>query len=105
MHIPSRKKWLLTIIYGFNHAGDSKCLWDELCFIGKDADSPWLVAGDFNNPLNLEDRVGANIFPYEYQPFRDCVEFNGLKDISAKGCFFTWNNKQQCGNRVFTKID
>lgn len=88
-HIPAKKKWLLTIVYGFNQAFERKVLWEELCDIDKEVDSPWIMVGDYNNPLNIEDRMGASVMPHEILPFKDCVEFNWLQDISANGCFYT----------------
>lgn len=37
--------------------------------------------------------------------FRRCVTHCGLDDIKANGCFYTWNNKQQGSDRVFSKLD
>lgn len=28
-----------------------------------------------------------------------------MDDLKFKGCFFTWNNKQEGGDRVFCKLD
>ncbi|XP_048502961.1 uncharacterized protein LOC125498736 [Beta vulgaris subsp. vulgaris] len=39
------------------------------------------------------------------QGFRDCVQFCGVNDIKQAGRFFTWNNKQEGFQRVFSKID
>lgn len=36
-------------------------------------DTPWLVGGDFNNILNIEERVGAPVTVKEIGDFRDCL--------------------------------
>ncbi|XP_057248057.1 uncharacterized protein LOC130590114 [Beta vulgaris subsp. vulgaris] len=61
--------------------------------------------GDFNNVLNMEDRVGAPIRASECTDFRRCVECCSMEDMKATGCFYTWNNKQGEDTRVFSKID
>lgn len=34
----------------------------------------WFVGGDFNNPLNYEDRIGSEIRWKDREHFRHCVE-------------------------------
>lgn len=41
----------------------------------------------------------------EIQEFQNCVSSCGLEDAKTSGNFFTWNNKQQGNNRVFSKLD
>lgn len=37
--------------------------------------------------------------------FRDCVEICEIMDMKHSGSTFTWNNKQEGEDRVFSKID
>ncbi|XP_057250742.1 uncharacterized protein LOC130591438 [Beta vulgaris subsp. vulgaris] len=39
------------------------------------------------------------------EAFRRCVNHCGLDDIKSNGCYYTWNNKQQGSDRVFSKLD
>lgn len=45
------------------------------------------------------------ISSHEYKEFQECVSYNHLRDIKYKGCFYTRNNKQEGGDRVFCKLD
>ncbi|XP_057250736.1 uncharacterized protein LOC130591434 [Beta vulgaris subsp. vulgaris] len=93
-----------SFVYAFNDAGGRKQLWEDLKNLRVD-NAGWIWMGDFNNVLNMEDRVGAPIRASECTDFRRCVECYSMEDMKATGCFYTWNNKQGEDTRVFSKID
>ena len=64
-----------------------------------------MVGGDFNTVLHLNERIGSPVTLQEVEPFRQCLSYCELQEVSASGSFFTWNNKQGGGDRVCTKID
>ncbi|RAL43220.1 hypothetical protein DM860_010002 [Cuscuta australis] len=67
---------------------------------------PWVVIGDFNNPLHIEDRKGGNPIGWEdIADFRNCVVACGLEEMPTQGAFFTWSNRQGQGHRIYSKID
>ena len=51
-----------SFVYAFNEAAQRKALWNGLKKIGDKIDGPWVVVGDFNCPLVLEDRIGRTLF-------------------------------------------
>lgn len=62
---------------------------------------PWLVMGDFNIILEVEDMVHCNIVQdHEIKDFREFVEDAGMTELQEIGRPFTWTN-----NDVFNKID
>lgn len=63
------------------------------------------MGGDFNNPLNFEDRLGSVIRWHEIEKFRNCVELHDFFDMKSNGAKYTWNNKQLGDDRDFSKID
>ncbi|KAL9238855.1 hypothetical protein vseg_013227 [Gypsophila vaccaria] len=95
---------LITMVYAFNAAVDRLCLWEVLNSF-KNYTGPWLVYGDFNNVLFLNERLGAEVQSSEIEPFRKCVKECELVDIKSTGVFFTWNKKQAKVKRVFSRID
>lgn len=66
---------------------------------------PWLVCGDFNNPLSPKERIGSPVLWSEIEGFKHCVDSCGLFDIKSIGFYFTWNNKQDGASRVMCKLD
>lgn len=53
----------------------------------------WLVAGDFNNVLSIEERVGFIVIVNEISEFNNCFGYCKFFDLRYKGSFFIWNNK------------
>ncbi|XP_074277513.1 uncharacterized protein LOC141601143 [Silene latifolia] len=66
---------------------------------------PWSVCGEFNNVLHYNERIGREVTWNDIAAFRECVQYCGLQDITGKGAFFTWNNKQIPSARGFSRID
>lgn len=62
-------------------------LWRELEAV-KTTES-WIVMGDFNSVLNLDERIGAPVRASEVQPFRDCIMHCKLSNINYNGRSFT----------------
>ncbi|KAL2934129.1 50S ribosomal protein L5, partial [Bienertia sinuspersici] len=55
--------------------------------------------------MNKQDRIGTAVRWSEMQPMNICMHGCGLEDMKASGRFYTWSNKQEGENRVFSKID
>ncbi|XP_074283456.1 uncharacterized protein LOC141608003 [Silene latifolia] len=66
---------------------------------------PWVVMGDFNNVLAMNERIGPEVTDSEVREFQECVDFCGLCDIPPQGAFFTWTNKHEIGDLKFSRID
>ncbi|KAL2904358.1 LINE-1 retrotransposable element ORF2 protein [Bienertia sinuspersici] len=98
-------EFFCTFIYAFNEAGNREQLWQDLTDFAASQDGPWLIMGDLNCVLQMEERCGSNVRMQEILPGRMCMERCGLIDIPYGGQFFTWSNKQGGGDRVFSKID
>ncbi|XP_062080470.1 uncharacterized protein LOC133785236 [Humulus lupulus] len=93
----------VTFIYGFNEEDGRRGLWRDLQELSR-LDS-WIVMGDFNDILSKEERIGARVRFKNSVDFSNCVEACQLEDIKYSGNYFTWNNKQQGEERIFSKID
>lgn len=78
-----------TMIYGVSNLKGREELWNDLKLISDQIQGPWVVTGDFNNPLNFEDRIGRPISHSEVDGLRECVYHNGLQDLKATGCVYT----------------
>ena len=81
-------------------------LWTALVGISRSIiQGPRVVMEDFNNVLNLEDNIGSSVTLEEVTGFGQCVRICCLQDMGVCGPFYTWSNKQEGNNRVFSKID
>ncbi|KAL2932526.1 LINE-1 retrotransposable element ORF2 protein [Bienertia sinuspersici] len=98
-------EFFCTFIYGFNEAEKRLGLWEKMRDINAKYNGPWLIAGDLNTVLKGDERLGSLVRTAEMLPGRRCIEECGMTDIPYGGHFYTWSNKQEGEERVYSKID
>ncbi|XP_019242537.1 PREDICTED: uncharacterized protein LOC109222666, partial [Nicotiana attenuata] len=96
---------LLTVVYARNKQHERDRLWNDVQQLGGQVQMPWLISGDFNNVLTIDDRLGKPVTMNEVQEFKECMDNMQMTPLRTKGCFFTWCNKQSADDRVYSKID
>lgn len=97
----SARTFYVSFVYGLHSIVARRPLWECLSAFGRDGRKPWLVLGDFNNILEIEDRIGGNPpKPYEAMDFQNCCMDLGLSDLPSTGAKYTWSN-----GKVWSKID
>ena len=92
-----------TFVYAFNDSKQRESLWSDLRVLN--TRDPWILCGDFNCVMNIEERIGSAVRQSEIADINACMHCCGMEDIKSSGHFFTWNNKQEGANRVFSKLD
>ncbi|XP_021805547.1 uncharacterized protein LOC110749696, partial [Prunus avium] len=60
---------------------------------------PWLLAGDFNEMLNVDDKVGGSHL-CRLKGFKKWFDDHSMVDLGYSGPKFTWSNK-----RIFERLD
>lgn len=56
---------------------------------------PWVVLGDFNTIISVNDRQNKiHVHQDEIKDFHECIEDVELGQLSRTGCQFSWNNKR-----------
>ncbi|VFQ84121.1 unnamed protein product [Cuscuta campestris] len=64
------------------------------------------VIGDFNAVLEPQDRIGGNnVTEDETQDFKACMSMCHPEELPSEGSYYTWNNKQTQGSRIYSKLD
>ncbi|XP_020254186.1 uncharacterized protein LOC109831264 [Asparagus officinalis] len=98
---------VISSIYGFNHLHTRKVLWSDLKSIHQTiGNTPWLLCGDFNATTRNEDKIGGCMLnDSDTEDFRAFINDCQLAQLKTTGCFFTWNNKQDHGSRIWSKLD
>ncbi|XP_074305193.1 uncharacterized protein LOC141640239 [Silene latifolia] len=104
-YLPTGVVWWMSMVYGFNRLADRAILWQSIKNMKCCINGPWVVMGDFNNVLAMNERIGSEVSAAEVREFQECVDVCGLNDIPAQGAFFTWTNKQEVGDLKFSRID
>ncbi|KAL2893703.1 5'-3' exoribonuclease 2 [Bienertia sinuspersici] len=94
-----------SFIYAFNDHNERIPLWEDLRKCKVQFQGPWLLMGDLNCVLNLDEGLGSPVRLGEIKEIRYCMEECGLSDIPYKGNFYTWCNKHLDDSRVYSRID
>nr|GEV37024.1 hypothetical protein [Tanacetum cinerariifolium] len=67
---------------------------------------PWILIGDFNMVLNLEDSFsGSSSLNYAISEFKECVNKIEVMDINSFRLHYTWNQKLKGGRGIMKKLD
>lgn len=96
----------LTIIYRFNTNEQRKYLWETLKGLALGITKPQLVLGDFNSQLYPQERLhGNSAHQAGIEYFVDCIQRIKLNELSQRGDYYTWANKQQIVDTILSRID
>ncbi|XP_074293086.1 uncharacterized protein LOC141619998 [Silene latifolia] len=99
------KQFYLTMIYAHNGLLERVSLWNFLKDVAQSCNEPWLWLGDFNTVLSPIERLGGSTTDGEMEHFQECVSICYMEDLSATGALFTWSNKQEPVDRVYSRLD
>lgn len=81
--------------------GDRRNLWIDLKELENSQQGPWLLMGDYNAVIHVDDRLnGAEIQEQETRDFTDFLFETGLTELKTVGRKYTWTN-----NHIYSKID
>lgn len=98
--------FLVNFIYGFNSAEERVSLWSDIRAMSASVTIPWLLTGDMNTTLSVDDRMkNGVIFPCDTSELRNLTVNLQLQDLRYTGCRLTWNNNHSGANRLFCKLD
>ncbi|XP_062118524.1 uncharacterized protein LOC133832161 [Humulus lupulus] len=94
-----------TVVYGSNSMGERKKLWDKLASIGQ-LNNPWIIFGDFNAMFSFQDRNGGRqILAKDIADAQDWLTLGQVEEFKCSRANFTWSNKHDVGDRIFSKLD
>ncbi|XP_042472114.1 uncharacterized protein LOC122054743 [Zingiber officinale] len=97
----SSRSFFVTFVYDLHSIVTRRSLWEALVDLGDNIANVWMVMGDFNLFLSIDEKKDG--FPVTNHEMRDMQIFTqacGLVDLRSIGCLFTWSN----GN-VSCKLD
>ncbi|XP_070032704.1 uncharacterized protein [Nicotiana tomentosiformis] len=96
----------MTIVYGYNKVEQRRDLWQQLNSLSQTITKPWIIWGNFNSLLSPHDRLkGATVTSYEIKDCTECIQQLMLNELIWKGDYYTWTNKQQGGDIIWSRID
>ncbi|XP_075074720.1 uncharacterized protein LOC142162285 [Nicotiana tabacum] len=104
-HIPD-KKCYGTFIYRLHTVADRKPMWDQLRDIHAKTNGPWIILGDFNSILSAGDRINVEpVHQQELADFQCCIDDIRIGQITKRRCQFSWSNKRDVEDRIYSHID
>lgn len=87
--------FFLSCVYGDPVVARRKAVWDRLVAIGLLRDEAWILAGDFNELMSGEEKVGGSERSEStFWDFRNMAQNCKLKEIRSSGNVLSW-----CGKR------
>lgn len=100
-------RMLCSIVYADKYYIHRRVLWGNLImhkvFV---KDKPWVVMGDCNCALFLEDSsMGSSSTNVGMRDFKACVEKCKIMDVNRTGLHYTWTQKPKKGVGILKKID
>ncbi|GJU61810.1 RNA-directed DNA polymerase, eukaryota, reverse transcriptase zinc-binding domain protein [Tanacetum coccineum] len=94
---------------GFDRKVYSRWKWTSngsLCDKGLMRNRPWVLLGDFNAALYIEDLSSGGYEPnVAMRDFKECVQAMEVADVNSTWIYFTWNQKPKGSNGILKKID
>ncbi|XP_022024397.1 uncharacterized protein LOC110924709 [Helianthus annuus] len=102
-----KKMMFCTIVYAANYYVSRRELWNHLLLHKVLVrDDPWVMLGDFNSALYLEDKsMGCSSVSASMREFQECVVGLEMLDVNRSGLHFTWSQKPKKGIGLMKKID
>ncbi|GKA96079.1 sugar transport protein 13 [Tanacetum coccineum] len=107
VHKFSNQSLFVSFIYAANLPTVRRVLWHDLRVHKQvTCGSLWVLMGDFNIALNLEDyHSGPSTMSSTMVEFKDCVYNLEVMDLNSTGMHYTWNQKPKEGGGVLKKLD
>ncbi|KAG6666594.1 hypothetical protein CIPAW_01G042200 [Carya illinoinensis] len=98
--------WYFTGVYGQPEASRRHETWSLLRSIKVPSDQGWLLMGDFNEVLSINEKTGGRArTDRQMQEFHEVLDDCGLLDLGYIGNPFTWCNKRVPEQSISERLD
>ena len=103
---PSNSNWLFSAVYASPRSAERKILWNNLMQVVDLHNMPWVLGGDFNEPLLKDDKFGGQVMNVKRALlFKECLDKCNMIDIGFSRPRFTWTNKREVQALIQETID
>nr|XP_023924361.1 uncharacterized protein LOC112035761 [Quercus suber] len=102
----SDHSWLFTVIYASPRSAERHILWNNLNKVADMHNMPWVLAGDFNEPLQEDDKFRGRLVSVNRSLlFKECLDKCNMIDIGFSRPCFTWTNRREVEALIQERID
>ena len=99
-------RWRVTGFYGHPERAMRVHSWSLLRHLYRLRSVPWLVMGDFNEIISLDEKWGGEDRSLaQMAAFREAMSDCNLQDLGFRGPDFTWSNRRVNGDLVRVRLD
>lgn len=103
--LPMQQKFSWTVVYGKHTILDRKPLWETLELHSPRVTDPWIIDGDFNTFLRLDEHRGRTSPTLRsLVDFNECVHNCRLQEVLTMVSPFTWA-RGSGSNQVLRRLD
>ena len=89
----SKFSWILFVVYASPKSAERHVLWSNLSNVADLHNMPWVIAVDFNEPLNDADKFGGRVVSVNWSLlFKECLDKCNMVDLGFSGLRFMWTN-------------
>ena len=82
----SNLSWIFSAIYTSPRSEERCILWNNLAKVTELHNKPWIMVGDFNDPLLQEDKFGGRgVSVSRSLAFKDCLDICSMVDMGFSG--------------------
>ncbi|KNA12723.1 hypothetical protein SOVF_123320 [Spinacia oleracea] len=99
-------KFVFTAICGLHTIEDRRKFWTDLGGLKQSTwSTPWLISGDFNSVLDVQDRINrTDVTVAEIKDFNEFIDNCEFFESKSSGHFYSWH-KGGDGNKTASRID
>lgn len=98
--------WMFSTIYASPRNAERRILWNNLSNVAELHNMPWVIVGDFNEPLSNADKFGGRVANSSWSLlFKECLNKCNMVDLGFLGPRFTWTNRREVQNLIQERID
>ena len=104
--LSSSLSWIFSAIYASHRSAERCVLWENLAKVAELHNKPWVIAGDFKEPLSEGDKFGGRPVSFSRSLlFKECLDKCNMVDMGFNGLRFTWSNRRDVTNLIQERID
>ncbi|XP_030958299.1 uncharacterized protein LOC115980158 [Quercus lobata] len=95
-----------SAIYASPRSEERQVLWNNLAKVVELHNKPWIMVGDFNEPLIEGDKFGGRgVSLNRSLLFKECLDRCNMIDMGFSGSRYTWTNKRDINDLILERID